>query len=144
MLWTALYLMQLQLEAMSAMQSALDAEQLCTKQKVVPLLQWLALPISSPRRSQCFPTTALSRTDSDCLCQVMSKTKTSTLSFGNGLEFKVGDGGGGMWTRGALPKGTTRKCASSTLSPSKFCALLGVQLAKPVFSSLLPLNCSLG
>ena len=46
--------------------------------------------------------------------QVMRDTKTATLSFGNGLEFQVGDGGGGTWTKGALPKGTTRKCASQT------------------------------
>lgn len=43
--------------------------------------------------------------------QVMRDAKSTTLSFSNGLEFKVGEGGGGMWTRGALPKGTTRKCA---------------------------------
>lgn len=42
----------------------------------------------------------------------MRDAKSTTMSFSNGLEFKVGEGGGGMWTRGALPKGTTRKCAT--------------------------------
>ena len=45
--------------------------------------------------------------------QVQRNAKSTTMSFSNGLEFKVGEGGGGGWTRGALPKGTTRKCATS-------------------------------
>ncbi len=35
--------------------------------------------------------------------------KHTTLRFHNGLEMKIGDGDG-LRTRGALPKGTTRKC----------------------------------
>jgi len=35
--------------------------------------------------------------------------RRSTLSFHNGVEFAVADDASGLWTRGALPKGTTRK-----------------------------------
>jgi hypothetical protein len=41
--------------------------------------------------------------------EVMRDSKRSTLAFHNGVEFAVADDAGGLWTRGALPKGTTRK-----------------------------------
>jgi hypothetical protein len=34
------------------------------------------------------------------------------LVFADGTEFRIGDGGGGAWTRGALPAGTTRRCSA--------------------------------
>lgn len=41
--------------------------------------------------------------------EVDRETAHTTLNLGNGMEFRIGEGGEGLMARGVLPKGTQRK-----------------------------------
>lgn len=41
--------------------------------------------------------------------EVERETAHQRIRLGDGVEFRIGEGGDGLMARGALPKGTTRK-----------------------------------